>query len=185
MDRRERRAKGSGSCLAAPPAGQLPSTAGQTRRLQITLMPNRRPETHSIRQIRSTSVDGTSSTWILSVGYAHGPDDLSVLAVWSEIAPLSAEGMDEEKPAAALSGWPSFDRGIVGTDRHSAVLNGTDRIALPAIIPELGYRIRNRNERYFCFGSRRPRVRISPSRPPTPRSEAMACHLLMLAQQSE
>lgn len=40
--------------------------------------------------------------WILSVGYAHGPDDLAVLLVWSEAAPLGAEGLNEEKSAAAL-----------------------------------------------------------------------------------
>jgi hypothetical protein len=40
----------------------------------------------------------------LSVGYAHGPDDLAVLVVWGEAAPLAAEGIDEEKSASALGG---------------------------------------------------------------------------------
>jgi hypothetical protein len=42
--------------------------------------------------------------WILSVGDAHGPDDLAVLVVWSEAAPMAAEGLDEEKSASALGG---------------------------------------------------------------------------------
>jgi hypothetical protein len=45
-----------------------------------------------------------SPIWILSVGYAHGPDDLSVLVVWSGTAPMSAEGIDKEKSASALGG---------------------------------------------------------------------------------
>jgi hypothetical protein len=40
----------------------------------------------------------------LSVGYAHGPDDLAVLVVWNDAVPLAAEGIDEEKSASALGG---------------------------------------------------------------------------------
>ena len=42
--------------------------------------------------------------WILTVGYAHGPDDLAVLVVLSDAAPPAAEGIDEKKSASALGG---------------------------------------------------------------------------------
>ncbi len=47
---------------------------------------------------------GPPSLWILSVGYAHGPDDLAILVARREAAPLAAEGLDEEKSASALGG---------------------------------------------------------------------------------
>src|ERR1039457_4850347 len=47
--------------------------------------------------------DGVDAHYLV-VSYAHSPDDLAVLVVWSEAAPLAAEGIDEEKSAAALGG---------------------------------------------------------------------------------
>ena len=57
--------------------------------------------------LSADSVDfsgGSTVKWILSVGYAQGPDDLAVLVARREAAPLAAEGLDEEKTAAALPG---------------------------------------------------------------------------------
>jgi hypothetical protein len=87
------------------PRRQLPSAAGQTRRLQITLMPNRVQETHSIRQNRMTGLSRSASlVWL-----APGGCGRSAAGAWRSAAdsgPLSS-GRHAAAPSRGTDPHPS------------------------------------------------------------------------------